>query len=73
MPDINHQNGWNEWSKHILKELERLNACYEKLDERVQNLDKRLTIIEVKAMMLGGLAGVCVVLADLVVKHIQGP
>ena len=25
------QNGWNEWSRHILKELERLNDNYEGL------------------------------------------
>lgn len=24
-------NGWNEWSKHVLKELERLNNNYESL------------------------------------------
>ena len=30
-----NQNGWNEWSRHILKELERLNENYEGL--RVMN------------------------------------
>ena len=30
-----NQNGWNEWSRHILKELERLNENYESL--RVMN------------------------------------
>ena len=24
-------NGWNEWSRHVLKELERLNENYESL------------------------------------------
>jgi|TARA_R110001583_G_scaffold16234_8_gene66214 hypothetical protein len=30
-----NQNGWNEWSRHILKELERLNENYEGL--RIMN------------------------------------
>jgi hypothetical protein len=28
------ENGWNEWSKHVLRELERLDKYTEKLDER---------------------------------------
>ena len=31
----NEKNGWNEWSKFVLKELERLNTCYERLDEKL--------------------------------------
>jgi len=26
-------NGWNEWSKHVLAELKRLNTCYETLEK----------------------------------------
>lgn len=29
----NNENGWNEWSRHVLKELERLNDKYENLRE----------------------------------------
>jgi|2_EtaG_2_1085320.scaffolds.fasta_scaffold11744_2 predicted nucleic acid-binding Zn-ribbon protein len=31
MSSDNEQNGWNEWSRHVLKELERLNDNYESL------------------------------------------
>lgn len=31
IPMSDGENGWNEWSKHILKELERLNDNYESL------------------------------------------
>ena len=31
MPE--NENGWNEWSRHVLKELERLNEQYENLRE----------------------------------------
>lgn len=31
-------NGWNEWSKHVLKELERLNANYESLHDKIDSI-----------------------------------
>lgn len=32
------QNGWNEWSKHVLHELERLHESNKGIMEEVQNL-----------------------------------
>jgi len=37
------QNGWNEWSKHILKELERLNDNYESLRNVNEEIKAELT------------------------------
>lgn len=31
-------NGWTEWSKYVLKELERLNECSRDTKEEVQRL-----------------------------------
>ena len=31
------ENGWKEWSKYVLKELERLNACYETLRKDIND------------------------------------
>ena len=31
-------NGWNEWSRHVLAELERLNVCYETLNAKLDVL-----------------------------------
>jgi predicted negative regulator of RcsB-dependent stress response len=33
-------NGWTEWSKHVLKELERLNANYENLNNKIDSIKK---------------------------------
>ena len=52
-------NGWNEWSKHVLKELERLNNNYENLGEKIDSIkgevreeisDIKTDITKVKAM-----------------------
>jgi hypothetical protein len=33
-----NSNGWNEWSKHVLKELERLNSNYENLGTKIDSI-----------------------------------
>jgi predicted nucleic acid-binding Zn-ribbon protein len=38
----NSQNGWNEWSKHVLKELERLNSNDEHIKEALIDIKKEL-------------------------------
>jgi|2_EtaG_2_1085320.scaffolds.fasta_scaffold135164_2 hypothetical protein len=35
---MTQENGWNEWSKHVLKELERLNESYESLRTTVEEI-----------------------------------
>ena len=35
MPSEKQPNGWSEWSKYVLKELERLNDCYKSMDEKL--------------------------------------
>lgn len=38
MPEIHESNSWPEWSKHVLKELERLNTNYENLNNKIDSL-----------------------------------
>ena len=43
-------NGWHEWSKHVLKELERMNNNYELLNNKIDSIraDLREDIFNVK-------------------------
>lgn len=61
-------DGWNEWSKHVLKELERLNDCYASLlkahgdtkesdGQRYGRLKTEIAILKVKSGMWGAIAG----------------
>lgn len=59
MAQDSNTNGWNEWSKHVLKELERLNTNYESLNTKIDSIksdvheeisDLRNDITKVKAM-----------------------
>ena len=50
-------NGWGEWGKHVLKELERLNECYERLHTDVAGIKTDIATLKVKSGMWGAIAG----------------
>ena len=60
-------NGWNEWSKHVLLELQRLNDCYEKLDEKVDKINNRLTMAQIKIAGLGATISLIVTIVVLLI------
>jgi hypothetical protein len=35
---MGEKDGWNEWSKHVILELERLNKNYESLKDSIESL-----------------------------------
>ena len=48
MSDETNQNGWNEYSKLVLKELESLSSSIDGLNERIQDLKADITEIKAK-------------------------
>ncbi len=60
-------NGWNVWSKHVLLELQRLNDCYEKLDEKISKIDRRLIMAQVKIAGLGATVSLVVTVVVLII------
>jgi len=54
---MNEPNGWNEWSRHVLKELERLNAELVAVRQELTELKMRFTAAEVKLALYGTLGG----------------
>lgn len=55
MPDV--QNGWNEWSKYVLKELERLNTCQERIEHDIGTIKTEIATLKVRSGVWGGVAG----------------
>lgn len=41
----NNNSGWNEWSKHVLIELERLNDKLEGVNQKIQDTNTEITKI----------------------------
>ena len=65
-------NGWNEWSRYVLKELERLNACFEKIDGKVDKLGERMTLLQVKVAGIAVISSLITSLIALVVAKFLG-
>ena len=57
-PESIERDGWNEWSKYVLKELERLNNCYEKLDGKVDLINSRVTNLYIKVAGIGAVSAI---------------
>lgn len=58
-------NGWNEWSKHVLAELERLNGCYDTISDSVNKIHVEIAMLKVKSGIWGAIGGfipVCILL-----------
>ena len=56
-PDLLNNNGWSEWGKYVLKELERLNDCYEEQQKIMQRIQVEIAMLKVKSSVWGGMAG----------------
>jgi len=65
-------NGWSEWSRFVLKELERLNTCYERLDEKLDKVNNDIIALKLKAGVWGALAGAIPVLVAILVWLLVG-
>jgi|TARA_R110000796_G_scaffold239766_1_gene360543 SMC interacting uncharacterized protein involved in chromosome segregation len=48
MAENNSQNGWNEYSKLVIAELERLNDGISNLNSEIQDLKREITAMKVK-------------------------
>jgi len=53
----NKLDGWNEWSKFVLKELERLNTCSKDLKQSVDKARMDIVALKVKAGFWGAVGG----------------
>jgi hypothetical protein len=69
--DTPRGEGWTTYEKHVLSELARLSSAAERTADKVDKIDDRLIVIEVRAGFLGILSGVlAALLAPFVRKEI---
>jgi len=57
MANPEKENGWDEWSKHVLAELERQNDNIEKLFSSTTQCRLEIAKLQVKSSVWGGIAG----------------
>ncbi len=51
------KDSWNEWSKFVLKELERLNDCYDRISKDVSDMKMELAMNRGRSSVWGAVAG----------------
>jgi len=65
-------NGWNEWSRHVLAELERLNECGSALDGKITQVRIDIAQLKVKAGVWGLIGASIPVVVGLALVLIKG-
>ena len=65
MPD---NDSWREYQKLVLQQLERDDTLIKELDSRIDELEKQLIKLSIKAGFWGALAGAIPVLTAVLIK-----
>ena len=63
-------NGWNEWSRHVLKELERSDAGIQRLVAISNEIKVDIAMLKVKSSIWGAVAGLIVVLTSILIQFL---
>ena len=58
-------NGWDEWGRHVLAELIRLNDNIDKIEVDIRKIDTKIATLEVKSGVWGLIGGLIPILIFL--------
>jgi hypothetical protein len=61
---------FSEYRNLILKELERLNLCYQRLDDKVNLVVENMLILKTKMALYGALVGLAVTVVVNLIMHL---
>jgi len=64
-------DGWDEWGRHVLKELERLNDCYESVRKEMTRFGMEVATLKVKAGLWGAAGAAIPVIAFLLIEELR--
>lgn len=64
----NNKNGWNEWSKYVIKELERLNLEVKLANKKLDAISTDLAVLKLKAALIGGTVALIPTLIGLAIQ-----
>ncbi len=72
MSETNGMNGWMQWSKHVLKELERLDSRHEEMNAELMKIRIEIAKLQVKAGVWGLVGGAIPVAVGLAIMLLKG-
>ena len=67
-----NENGWNEWSKVVLRKLDDHSAKLEKVGTEIVKMRERLARLEVKSGIWGIVGGAVVLIVALGISWVKG-
>jgi tetrahydromethanopterin S-methyltransferase subunit G len=62
-------NEFSEYRNLILKELERLNTCYQRLDDKVNVVVENMLVLKTKMALYGAAVGLVVTVVVNLIMH----
>ncbi len=79
MTNTDKQNGWDKWGEYVKDQIKQLGTRYEKQEDKLDGIDKRLvnvegkvgSILKVSSILLGILITIFTsVCAGIIIKHL---
>jgi hypothetical protein len=67
----NEPNGWGEWRRHVLLEMESQRECIEKLTIIVSDLKTEIALLKYKSSLWGAVGAALVVLLYVLVEAVK--
>lgn len=64
-------NGWTQYQKLVLAELERLSEETTKIKESLSNIQIEIAMLKVKSGLWGGVAGLFTVLIGVLIQYVS--
>lgn len=64
-------NGWSEWSKHVLIELKRLDADMKTANAQLSEIKLEIAMLKVKSSLWGALSGAASMAIFWFVSHLS--
>lgn len=61
-------NEWRDWSKFVLKELERLNNCQEESNRKLNEIKTEIVALQVKSGIWGAIGGMIPIFVLIAIK-----
>lgn len=70
-PPKSNADGWQEWSKHVLFELERLDSTVIEISKQMNKLNIETELVKLKCSFYGALSGMIPVIIVLAIQWLS--
>ena len=68
---MENNNSWTQWSKYVLKELERNNSDHESISDKLDKIAVEIATLKVKSGLWGTIGGLVSAAVFLVISHLK--